>query len=229
MEIASHPFIILLGPPGSGKGTQGKRLSRELDLPIMSVGGMIRVFCATHTDATLCREIQDRYERGIPQPDDVVITIVSDYLDTHDVSRGLISDAFPLTLVEAEALETMRSDHGLDTPVVFFLSIDVETAVERIAHRKVCSQCSRTFTPSEIAHAAGVCDSCGGALITRPDDHPDIVRHRFEEYRTRLDQVCAYYKDRGVLHVLDATAPSDVVYAAILAVCAEKGYHRNQV
>ena len=225
MESLSRPLFVLLGPPGSGKGTQGKRLSQEFGLPIMSVGGMVRVFCDTHTDRMLCEEIRARYEKGIPQPDEVVITIVRDYLTKHATSRGLIADAFPLTLLEAEALTDMVAEYALDAPLVFFLSIDIDTATERISHRKVCSECSRTFTPSEAAYSAGICDACGGALIIRPDDHPDIVRHRFEEYHTRLEEVREYYEKRGGLHMLDATAPSEQVYVTILEICAQKGYY----
>lgn len=187
--------IVLLGPPGSGKGTQGQLLREKYHLPYIATGNIVREFAAEAGKGnTLADEIHDRMVRGVPQPDEIINRAMEEKLATVDVGKGVIFDAYPLSEVQAVGLTALVGRYGLEQPLIIYLSVNLDSVLCRLKERKFCRRCHTTYLPDMTGFQRGVCDSCGGSLSVRPDDMPDVVRARFEEYRHRMEMVSAYYE-----------------------------------
>lgn len=213
--------IILLGPPGAGKGTQAKILEEQHGLKQLSTGDMLRAAIAAGTETGLkAKAIMDR---GDLVSDDVIIGIVSERMDRPDITAGVTFDGFPRTPAQAEALDRMLAGRKQKLDAVIEMKVDDEALVERISGRYTCAKCGKgyheKFAPTTVA---GVCDSCGGGDFTRrPDDNEKTVRDRLQVYNKQTAPLVAYYGGKGNLHVIDGMADIARVTTAIGSVLAK--------
>ena len=190
--------LILLGAPGAGKGTQAEILSRELGIPTISTGNILRAAIREGTAVGL--KAKALIEAGALVPDDVIMGIVSERLAKDDCAKGYILDGVPRTIPQAEAMEEMGI--GIDTA----LSIEIadETIVERMSGRRTCKSCSQTFhVVYNPPKQEGICDFCGGELTIRKDDAPETVRARLETFHRETEPLKAFYEERGKLVRVD--------------------------
>jgi len=191
--------LVLLGPPGSGKGTQGERLARALGVPRISTGDILRRNLALGTD--LGKKAKVFMESGKLVPDDLIIAMTAERLKEPDARKGFILDGFPRTIAQAEALSQLTP---LDAVVTLFL--EPEELVKRSAGRRVCPNCESVYhVLSNPPKKVGICDKCGAALVTRPDDREDVVRTRIETYERQTAPLISYYKERGLLREVYAS------------------------
>ena len=202
--------LMMLGPPGAGKGTQAQRLAKELGIPQISTGDMLRAAKKAQTE--MGKEAAKFMDAGELVPDEVVIGIVRDALLGEGAPEGFILDGFPRTLAQAEALEGM----GLELDTVLNIVVAKEAIVERISGRRVSLTSGATYhvkyNPPKVE---GVCDVDGSELIQREDDRPEKVRVRFEEYDAKTAPLVGFYRAKGNLVDIDGEQKPDEVYAAV--------------
>ena len=189
--------LIFLGPPGAGKGTQAAIVSKELGIPSISTGDMLRAAVKEGTKVGL--EAKSFMDAGKLVPDAVIIGIVDERLAKPDCAKGYILDGVPRTLAQAEALEKA----GISFDHVISLEVRDEAIVERMSGRRVCAKCGTPFhVVNNPPKAEGVCDACGGELIQRADDKAETVRHRLEVYHEETEPLKSFYEARGVLDLV---------------------------
>ncbi len=221
MDAKTRTYIVFLGPPGSGKGTQAKILEKKLGLPQVATGDLFRYNLKNQTELGL---LAKRYmDAGELVPDEVTIRMVEDRLAREDCARGAILDGFPRNLDQAVALDDMLAPYGGVTVVPLFM-VDDEVVVERISGRRVCRNCGAVyhvkFNPPKQDH---ICDICGGELYQRDDDRPETVRNRLYVYYKQTAPLIGYYFAKGLLEKIDATKPVDQVTQELEAVLAKYG------
>ena len=204
--------LILLGPPGSGKGTQAQRLVQRHGIVQLSTGEMLRAAVAAESPVGL--KAKDIMASGSLVPDDLVIGIISDRLDQPDAARGFILDGFPRTVQQAEALDAMlaKTGHGKIDKVIE-LAVDEPELIKRIAGRYACAGCGEGYHDIfRQPKTPGVCDRCGGTeFVRRPDDKAEAVAVRLEAYRRQTAPILPYYQSRGLLKRVDGMASPDEV------------------
>ena len=203
--------LILFGAPGAGKGTQAETLSKELRIPAISTGNILREAIQNKTPIGL--EAKRFMDNGQLVPDDVVIGIVEERVARDDCKNGFILDGVPRTIAQAEALE--RFGVAIDNVV----SIEIEDSVieQRMSGRRVCSRCGASYHITENPpKTEGVCDDCGGPLVVRADDKPETVRERLAVYHRLTEPIKAFYEARGKLTVVDGNRPIRTVHNEIL-------------
>ncbi len=207
--------VILLGPPGAGKGTQARLLVAERGLVQLSTGDMLR---AAKTSGT---ELGDRVaavmERGDLVTDDIVIGLIAEQLDGEAGRHGLIFDGFPRTLMQADALEALMAEKGQALDAVIEMRVDDEELVRRIAGRFSCATCGEVYHDDTHPTAApGVCDKCGGTeFVRRADDNEDSVRVRLMAYYRQTAPLIGYYHAKGKLRTIDGLGEIDAIAAGI--------------
>jgi adenylate kinase len=210
--------LILLGPPGAGKGTQAKILEEKFGLKQLSTGDMLRQAIAKGTEVGLqAKAIMDR---GDLVSDDVIIGIVSDRMDQPDIKNGVVFDGFPRTTAQADALDKMLKGRSQKLDAVIEIKADDEALVQRISGRYTCKSCGKGYHDQfEKPKQAAVCDNCGGAeFVRRPDDNAKTVRDRLQVYNRQTAPLVTYYRDKGNLHVIDGMAEIGAVTARMSAV-----------
>lgn len=207
--------LILLGPPGAGKGTQSKYLMDSYSIPQISTGDILRAAVKSQTAMGL--KAKTFMDAGALVPDEVVIGIVRDRLQEKDCAQGFILDGFPRTVPQADALQQVLADLGKELDVVISLRVDNEALVERLTGRRTCAACGRgyhvRFDPPRVE---SVCDDCGGALRQRDDDREETIRQRLQVYDLQTAPLIAYYRDRELLAEVDGMATIDDVQQQIM-------------
>jgi len=203
--------IILLGPPGAGKGTQAQRIVRKHGLIQLSTGDMLRAVVAAGSD--LGKEAKRVMDAGQLMPDGLMIRMISERIEQPDCRGGFILDGFPRTIPQAEALDRMLAEKGLKLDSVIAMKVDEEALVRRITGRYTCANCGAGYHDSfQRPEVDGVCDHCGGTEITRrADDNEETVRTRLEAYRAQTEPILPYYREKGILRSVDGMASIDVV------------------
>jgi adenylate kinase len=207
--------LILLGPPGAGKGTQASRLVKERALVQLSTGDMLRAAVAAQTPVGL--QAKAVMESGGLVSDDIVNGILSERLDHDDARKGFILDGYPRTAVQADALEKMLADKGLKLDHVIELEVDEDALVDRITGRFTCGKCGEGYHDRyKQPKVAGVCDVCGSTEFKRrPDDNAETVRTRMAEYRAKTAPILPHYDAMGIVARVDGMAAMDDVAKAI--------------
>jgi adenylate kinase len=208
--------LILMGPPGAGKGTQASRLAERLQVPAISTGDMLRD--EVKRGSPLGREAKAYMDRGALVPDAVIIGIIDARLRRPDCSRGFILDGFPRTIAQAEALDRALHQFGWSLHRVGSLNVPPDEVVRRLSGRRTCRDCR---TPYHVVldppTKRDVCDICGGVLLQREDDHESVIAARLEVYARDTQPLLDYYRGRGLLAEIDGRGKHDDVLASLLA------------
>lgn len=212
--------IILLGPPGAGKGTQAQRLQQECGMVQLSTGDMLRAAVASGSD--LGRTAKGIMERGELVPDELIVGLIEDRIAQPDCAKGFILDGFPRTQAQAEALDRMLAASGARLDRVVEMEVDEAALTERIVGRFSCAKCGAGYHDSfKRPKVEGVCDVCGNReFARRKDDNAETVKTRMAAYRAQTEPLLPYYGARGVLRKVDGMAPMDAVYRQISTVLA---------
>ena len=208
--------IVLVGPPGAGKGTQAQFIATHLAIPKISTGDIFRYNVSQGTP--LGRQAKEYMDRGDLVPDEVTIAMVRDRLGEDDAQDGFLLDGFPRNVPQAETLKKQLMDWDERLTVVLELVVDEDEVVRRLSGRRTCRRCERVwhimFDPPT---RDGICDDCGGELFQRDDDREETVRHRLEVYKKQTAPLVSYYADEGILIGIDATGPVEEVTERALA------------
>jgi adenylate kinase len=211
--------LILLGPPGAGKGTQAERLVDDFDLPYYATGDILRA--AVQEESELGRKAKEYMDRGDLVPDEVIIDVIVDRIDSTEAEDGFLLDGFPRNLEQAHALD--RELDRLDRELTAALLIEVsdEEVIRRLSGRRVCTKNGHLYhVEFDPPKNDGVCDQDGSKLIQREDDHPDTVRHRLEVYREQTSPLAELYEERGILRRFDGARSTSEVHDHIRATLA---------
>ena len=208
--------IVLVGPPGAGKGTQAQFIASHLAIPKISTGDIFRSNVSQGTP--LGRQAKEYMNRGDLVPDEVTIAMVRDRLSEEDAQPGFLLDGFPRNVPQAETLKKQLMDWDTRLTVVLELVVDEDEVVRRLSGRRTCRRCERVwhimFDPPT---RDGICDACGGELFQRDDDREQTVRHRLEVYKKQTAPLVSYYADEGILIGIDATGPVEEITERALA------------
>jgi adenylate kinase len=207
--------LILLGPPGAGKGTQAKRLEERHGLLQLATGDMLRA--ERSSGSALGRRVQAIMDAGQLVSDDVMITLIGNRIDRLPPGAGFVLDGFPRTVPQAEALDAMLAAKGLKLDFVIEITVDEAALIDRIAGRVTCAHCGASYHERfNPPRRAGVCDLCGSTeLVHRADDRPETVRARLSAYRQQTAPILPYYRAKGILRAVDGMAEPDRVARAI--------------
>jgi adenylate kinase len=212
-------FLVLLGGPGAGKGTQAELLAQALDIPQVSTGDLFRENLKKETELGILAK--GYMERGELVPDEVTVGMVRERLSRPDAEQGAILDGFPRTIAQAEALQALLADLGFDLAVVPYISLPEDVLLDRLAGRWTCRACGamyhQLFSPPQVA---GVCDRCGGELYQRPDDTPETQKHRIKVYFEQTAPLIDYYRDRELLVEVDGRPGIDEIQAELQRIVA---------
>lgn len=218
-QVQARPaVIILLGPPGAGKGTQARMLQERFGLIQLSTGDLLRAAVAAGTEAG--QQAKAVMEAGKLVSDDIVLAVLRERMADPDIAAGIILDGFPRTTGQAAALDKLLQDEGQEVSAAISLEVDDDAMVERVSGRFTCAACGEGYhdrfkTPA----AAGVCDKCGGTEFRRrADDNADTVRERLVAYHAQTAPLIAYYEGRGVLERVDAMGRIDEIGQALGAI-----------
>ncbi len=208
--------VILMGPPGAGKGTQAKRIARKLNIPHISTGDMLREAVAAGTDLGL--KVKEIMDKGFLVPDDLMMDLVRERLAREDTKNGFILDGFPRTVEQAIALDKMLDELKKEIHVALLVDSDEEEIVKRISSRRVCPECGKVYNLLTLRpEVEGYCDNDGSKLIQRDDDRPETVRARYRVYSDKTAPVIRYYSgEKGNLVKVDGSGEIDTVTAEIV-------------
>ncbi len=213
--------LILVGPPGAGKGTQAKKLVAHFGIPQISTGEILRAAVKNETELGL--KAKEYMEAGKLVSDDIVIGLIEERLREPDCEKGFILDGFPRTIAQADALEGIlkKLDKRLDHVVV--LIVPDEDVVERLSGRRVCKNCGMEYhIKFKPPKKEGVCDNCGGELYQRADDNEETIRNRLKVYHEQTAPLLGYYKERSLVREVDGTGEFDAIFDRILEALGAK-------
>jgi adenylate kinase len=209
-------FIVLLGPPASGKGTQAAKLREALDLPHVASGDLFRENLKNQTE--LGRKAQAYMDRGDLVPDDVTIAMVMERLSRPDCAHGALLDGFPRTIAQAQALDAALAARGTRVSLVPNIVVPDEVLVERVSGRRLCRTCGEAYhVRFNLPKQLGVCDKDGGELYQRDDDRPETVRKRLQVYWQQTSPLIDYYRQQSLLVEIDGDQAIDDVWADLRA------------
>lgn len=210
--------LVLLGPPGAGKGTQAARISSAFGLVHLSSGDILRAERKAKTE--LGRKAQNNMDRGVLVPDDLILAMMMDHIGRPDAAKGFLLDGFPRTVPQAKGLDERLAATDRSIDAVISMVVDDAEVTRRLTGRWSCPKDGKIyhemFSPPR---RTGVCDECGTALTRRKDDEPSVVAQRLRTYHDETEPLVEYYEKRGVLRTVDAGADVDQVTASIQKVC----------
>lgn len=219
--------LVLLGPPGSGKGTQGEGLQGDLKLPYYATGDILRA--AVRDETELGRTAKEYMDRGDLVPDEVIVGVIAERLDSEEAADGFILDGFPRTTPQAEALDRKLADLDRSLTGVLLIDVSDEEVVRRLSGRRVCSEGGHVyhveFNPPE---QEGVCDVDGSELIQRDDDKADVIRHRLDQYHAKTEPLVDYYDRQSLLRRIDGAASPDEVADSVNRTLATLKLERDE-
>jgi adenylate kinase len=211
--------LVLLGPPGAGKGTQARRLCEDFNLPYIATGDMLRERVKEGTDLGL--QARSYMDRGDLVPDDLIIKMIIERLQEPDTEIGFILDGFPRTEVQAEALDRELTELGRSLTAAILFEVPEEDVMRRLSGRRVCVKNGHNYhVEFNKPKHDDRCDLDGSRLIQRDDDREEVVKHRLEEYRSKTEPLIEYYEEQGILRRIDAARSSDQVRDQIRATLA---------
>jgi adenylate kinase len=212
--------LILLGPPGSGKGTQGERLQEDFRLPYYATGDILRAAVKEGTDVG--KQAKEHMDRGDLVPDEVIIGVIAERLQQAEAADGFILDGFPRTQPQAEALEQKMKELQRQITAAILIDVAEKEVVRRLGGRRTCEK-----NPGHIYHLEfdppendEVCDIDGGKLVVRDDDKPEVIKNRLAQYHEKTEPLIDYYEDQGILQRVDGAHPPDEVEERIHALLA---------
>ena len=207
--------IILLGPPGAGKGTQAIRLAQELKLPHISTGDILRQNVKNGTD--LGNEAKDYMDRGLLVPDELLARLLMQRFEQTDVKLGFILDGYPRNLNQAKTLDEILNKKNMGIDLVVYLDTSDRIIIQRLTGRLVCSKCGVNFHKTNMPpRKEGICDRCGGSLFQRTDDLEETVRKRIDVYKNEVASLIKYYEEKQKLHRLSADEDAEIVLDKII-------------
>jgi adenylate kinase len=208
--------IVLVGPPGAGKGTQAQFIASHLSIPKISTGDIFRSNVSTGTE--LGQQAKAFMDRGDLVPDEITVAMVEARLLEDDAQSGFLLDGFPRTVPQAETLRKLLAGWDTKVDVVLELVVDDDEVVRRLSGRRTCRVCGRIWhILFEPPARAGLCDDCGGELFQRDDDRELTIRHRLDVYAQQTQPLIAFYADDGILLGIDATGPVEEITARSMA------------
>lgn len=207
--------LILLGPPGAGKGTQASAIVKRYNIPHISTGDIFRLNIKENTP--LGKEVKSYLDAGILVPDELVVDIVKDRLKKSDCENGFILDGYPRTINQAEALDKELAKMGIKLDAVINIFLDVQLLIERAVGRRLCKNCGATYhIKFHPPKQDGICDICGGELYQRDDDKEETVKKRIEVYLTQTKPLIEYYKDKDILVNIDGAQSIEDTFKEII-------------
>jgi adenylate kinase len=211
--------LVLLGPPGSGKGTQGERLQEDFRLPYYATGDILRE--AVRDETEIGKQAKEFMDRGDLVPDEVIIGVISERINSEEAQDGFILDGFPRTEPQAEALDEAMDGLGRELSVAVLIDVPDEEVVRRLSGRRVCAKGGHVFhVDFDPPKNEDVCDVCGARLLIRDDDKPEVVKHRLDTYHEKTEPLVGYYEGEGVLRRVDGALAPDEVSDRIRALLA---------
>ena len=211
--------LVLLGPPGSGKGTQGERLQGDFRLPYYATGDILRE--AVRDETEIGKQAKEYMDRGDLVPDDVIIGVISERINSDEAADGFILDGFPRTEPQAEALDEAMDELDRDISAAVLIDVPDEEVVRRLSGRRICAKNGHVFhVDFDPPKNEDVCDVCGSRLLVRDDDKPEVVKHRLASYHEKTKPLVGYYEGEGVLRRVDGALTPDEVSDRIRALLA---------
>lgn len=214
--------LVLLGPPGSGKGTQGERLNADLHLPYYATGDILRG--AVRDQTALGKSAKEYMDRGDLVPDELIVGIIAERIDSEEARQGFILDGFPRTTPQAEALDAKLGELGRAVSSVLLIDVSDDEVVRRLGGRRTCEAEGHVyhveFNPPKVE---GVCDIDGSPLVIRDDDKPEVIRKRLSTYHEKTEPLVSYYDGKGVLERVDGAREPDEVTAELRDLLAAVG------
>jgi adenylate kinase len=211
--------LVLLGPPGSGKGTQGERLQEDFRLPYYATGDILRAAVREGTD--LGRKAKEYMDRGDLVPDEVMVGLIAERVARSEAADGFILDGFPRTTGQAEALDAKMKELGRELTAAILIEVSDDEVVRRLSGRRVCVKEGHIFhVEFDPPKNEGVCDVCGARLEIRDDDKPEVVRNRVRQYHEKTEPLVSYYEGQGLLRRVDGSLAPDEVNDRIRAILA---------
>jgi adenylate kinase len=211
--------LVLLGPPGSGKGTQGERLQEDFRLPYYATGDILRAAVREGTElGTTAKEYMDR---GDLVPDEVMVGLIAERVSRSEAGDGFILDGFPRTIAQAEALDAKLEELGRQLTAAVLIEVSDDEVVRRLGGRRTCVKEGHIFhVEFDPPKNEGICDICGARLEIREDDKPEVVRHRLGQYHSKTEPLVAHYEAKGLLRRVDGALEPDEVHDRIRALLA---------
>jgi adenylate kinase len=211
--------LVLLGPPGSGKGTQGERLQEDFHLPYYATGDILRA--AVRDGTEIGKQAKEYMDRGDLVPDEVIVGVIGERIALHEAADGFILDGFPRTIVQAEALDEKMAELGRELTAAILIDVDEDEVVRRLGGRRTCVKNGHIFhVEFDPPKNDDICDVCGARLEIRDDDKPDVIRHRLAQYHEKTEPLVARYEDAGLLRRVDGSLSPDEVGDRIRAMLA---------
>jgi adenylate kinase len=206
--------LVLLGPPGAGKGTHAAVLSKQASIAHISTGDMLRE--AIRAAAPLGLKAKEFMDRGALVPDDLVVDLVRERLAKKDAKKGFILDGFPRTSQQAESLDAALSEMKMPLDLAVYFKTSVEVIIRRLSGRRICSKCGKTYHMVNFKpRIQGICDDCGADLMQRPDDHEEVIENRLKAYEKQTSPLIDYYKKKKVLAEVSGDLEVDDLNAAL--------------